>query len=114
MLRAKPGAKADLERVCDEIRRLDTTQLEALGGPIEDADHAGRFASIRGNGSSGANAGDGGDHRLRRGQAAAVAGCAGGTPGEKNSAERLSQSQSPLVHCRPEPSVQRVTRTSPQ
>src|SRR4051794_8978460 len=56
MLGATLGAKDYLERVCDEIRRLDTTQLEALSGLIEEAYHAGRFVFICGNGGSGANA----------------------------------------------------------
>ena len=56
MLGATLGAKDYLERVCDEIRRLDTTQLEAVSGLIEDAYHAGRFVFICGNGGSGANA----------------------------------------------------------
>jgi len=56
MLGATLGAKDYLERVCDEVRRLDTTQLEALSGLIEDAYHAGRFVFICGNGGSGANA----------------------------------------------------------
>jgi D-sedoheptulose 7-phosphate isomerase len=56
MLGATLGAKDYLQRVCDEIRRLDTTQLEALSGLIEEAYHAGRFVFICGNGGSGANA----------------------------------------------------------
>src|SRR4051794_28035346 len=56
MLGATLGAKDYLERVCDEIRRLDTTQLEALSGLIEEAYHAGRFVFICGNGGSGATA----------------------------------------------------------
>src|SRR3954463_6349134 len=56
MLGATLGAKDYLERVCDEVRRLDTTRLEALSGLIEDAYHAGRFVFICGNGGSGANA----------------------------------------------------------
>ena len=56
MLGATLGAKDYLGRVCDEIRRLDTAQLEALSGLIEDAYHAGRFVFICGNGGSGANA----------------------------------------------------------
>jgi D-sedoheptulose 7-phosphate isomerase len=56
MLGAILGAKDYLQRVCDEIRRLDTTQLETLSGLIEEAYHAGRFVFICGNGGSGANA----------------------------------------------------------
>src|SRR3954454_17325785 len=56
MLGATLGAKDYLQRVCDEIRRLDTTQLEALSDLIEEAYHAGRFVFICGNGGSGANA----------------------------------------------------------
>jgi D-sedoheptulose 7-phosphate isomerase len=56
MLGAILGAKDYLERVCDEIRRLETAQIEALSGLIEDAYHAGRFVFICGNGGSGANA----------------------------------------------------------
>jgi D-sedoheptulose 7-phosphate isomerase len=56
MLGATLGAKDYLERVCDEIRRLETAQIEALSGLIEDAYHAGRFVFICGNGGSGANA----------------------------------------------------------
>src|SRR5437764_6499553 len=56
MLGATLGAKDYLGRVCDEIWRLDTAQLEALSGLIEDAYHAGRFVFICGNGGSGANA----------------------------------------------------------
>jgi D-sedoheptulose 7-phosphate isomerase len=56
MLGATLGAKDYLGRVCDEIRRLDTAELEALSGLIEGAYHAGRFVFICGNGGSGANA----------------------------------------------------------
>src|SRR5205085_11680996 len=56
MLGATLGAKDYLGRVCDEIRRLDTAQLEALSGLIEGAYHAGRFVFIIGNGGSAANA----------------------------------------------------------
>jgi len=56
MLGATLGAKDYLGRVCDEIRRLDSAQLEALSGLIEGAYHAGRFVFICGNGGSGANA----------------------------------------------------------
>src|SRR4029077_4360176 len=56
MLGATLGAKDYLGRVCDEIRRLDTAQLDALSGLIEVAYHAGRFVFICGNGGSGGNA----------------------------------------------------------
>jgi D-sedoheptulose 7-phosphate isomerase len=56
MLGATLGAKAYLERVCDEIRRIDPAQLESINDVIEDAYHAGRFVFICGNGGSGANA----------------------------------------------------------
>src|SRR2546421_2937046 len=56
MLGATLGAKDYLGRVCDEIRRLDTAQLEALSDLIESAYHEGRFVFICGNGGSGANA----------------------------------------------------------
>jgi len=56
MLGATLGAKDYLERVCDEIRRLDPGQLETLNDVIESAYHAGRFVFICGNGGSGANA----------------------------------------------------------
>src|SRR5260370_31522529 len=56
MLGATLGAKDYLGRVCDEIRRLDTAQLDALSGLIEDAYHAGRFVFIMGNGGSGSTA----------------------------------------------------------
>src|SRR5918912_1368941 len=56
MLGATLGAKDYLERVCAEIRRLDSAPLETLSALIEDAYHAGRFVFICGNGGSGANA----------------------------------------------------------
>src|SRR3954447_3798561 len=56
MLGQTMGARDYLERVCDEIRRLDPAQLEALNDVIEAAYHAGRFVFICGNGGSGANA----------------------------------------------------------
>src|SRR3954464_13669379 len=56
MLGATMGAKDYLERVCEEIRRLDPAQLETLNDVIETAYHAGRFVFICGNGGSGANA----------------------------------------------------------
>ncbi len=56
MLGATLGARAYLERVCDEIRRLDLAQVETLSTLIEQAYDAGRFVFIIGNGGSGANA----------------------------------------------------------
>jgi D-sedoheptulose 7-phosphate isomerase len=56
MLGATLGAKAYLDRVCQEIDRLDIDQVEQLSGLIESAYHAGRFVFIIGNGGSGANA----------------------------------------------------------
>src|ERR1700760_2943905 len=56
MLGATLGGREYLESVCDELRRLDTAQLEALSALIENAYHAGRFVFICGNGGSGANA----------------------------------------------------------
>lgn len=56
MLGATLGAKAYLERVCQEIQRLDMAQVETLSDLIESAYHTGRFVFIIGNGGSGANA----------------------------------------------------------
>ena len=56
MLGATLGAKEYLERVCQEIERLDLTQIEQFSDLIEQAYHAGRFVFIIGNGGSGANA----------------------------------------------------------
>jgi D-sedoheptulose 7-phosphate isomerase len=56
MLGATLDAKAYLDRVCDEIRRLDHRQVEALSGLIEAAYREGRFVFVIGNGGSGANA----------------------------------------------------------
>ena len=50
------GAKAYLDRNCQEIARLDPAQMENLSGLIEKAYHAGKFVFICGNGGSGANA----------------------------------------------------------
>src|SRR3954463_13165563 len=55
MLGATMGVKDYLERVCEEVRRLDPAQVEALAGLIEEAYHAGRFVFICGNGGSGSN-----------------------------------------------------------
>src|SRR5262245_10183498 len=56
MLGAKVGISEYLTRVCQEIQRLDTAQIENLSGLIEAAYDAGRFVFICGNGGSGANA----------------------------------------------------------
>src|SRR3954454_14909997 len=56
MLGATLGAKDYLGRVCREIQRLDTAQVERVSDLIEEAYHAGRFVFICGNGGSGANA----------------------------------------------------------
>ena len=56
MLGATLGAKAYLERVCQEIQRLDLAQVENLSDLIESAYLEGRFVFIIGNGGSGANA----------------------------------------------------------
>jgi D-sedoheptulose 7-phosphate isomerase len=55
MLGATLGVKDYLDRVCEEIRRLDPAQIEALSVLIEEAYHAGRFVFICGNGGSGSN-----------------------------------------------------------
>jgi D-sedoheptulose 7-phosphate isomerase len=56
MLGATLGAKTYLELVCDEIRRVDPTEVETLADLIEQRYHTGRFVFIIGNGGSGANA----------------------------------------------------------
>src|SRR3954466_7786267 len=56
MLGATLGAKAYMERVRQEMGRLDMGQVERLSDLIEEAYHAGRFVFICGNGGSGANA----------------------------------------------------------
>lgn len=56
MFAATMGARDYLERVCQEIRRIDPAELETLAGLIEDAYHAGRFVFVIGNGGSAANA----------------------------------------------------------
>jgi D-sedoheptulose 7-phosphate isomerase len=56
MLGATLGARDYLDRVCLEIRRLDSDQIERVSDLIEEAYHAGRFVFICGNGGSGANA----------------------------------------------------------
>src|SRR5262249_23178041 len=55
MLGVTLGAKAYLERVGQEIQRLDLAQVEKFSGLIESAYHAGRLVFIIGNGGSGAN-----------------------------------------------------------
>jgi D-sedoheptulose 7-phosphate isomerase len=56
MLGIKLGVSDYLTRVCDEIQRLDCTQIENLSELIEGAYEDGRFVFICGNGGSGANA----------------------------------------------------------
>jgi D-sedoheptulose 7-phosphate isomerase len=56
MLGATLGTKDYLDRVCEAIRDVDTTQIEALSDRIEERYHSGRFVFIVGNGGSGANA----------------------------------------------------------
>ncbi len=56
MLGSTLGVKDYLERVCQEIQRLDDSQVERMSSLIEQAYHAGRFVFIIGNGGSGANA----------------------------------------------------------
>ena len=45
-----------LDRLCQEVRKIDLGQLENVSQIIEEAYHAGRFVFIIGNGGSGANA----------------------------------------------------------
>lgn len=56
MLGATLRPKAYLDRVCDEIRKLDSGEIENLSELVERAYHDGRFVFIIGNGGSGANA----------------------------------------------------------
>ena len=56
MLGATLGVREYLDRVCDEIKRMDPAQIEGLSEQIEKAYHAGKFVFIIGNGGSGANA----------------------------------------------------------
>jgi D-sedoheptulose 7-phosphate isomerase len=56
MLGAKLNVTDYLDRVCQEIRRIDPAQIEGLSSLIEDAYKTGRFVFIIGNGGSGANA----------------------------------------------------------
>lgn len=56
MLGATLSAKAYLDRVCQDIQKIDTSQVENLSGLIEERYHTGRFVFIIGNGGSGANA----------------------------------------------------------
>lgn len=56
MLGITLGAQAYLERVCQEIQRLDPAEVIAVSDAIEGAWRAGKFVFIIGNGGSGANA----------------------------------------------------------
>src|SRR5262249_25750089 len=56
MLGVTLGARDYLERVCEEIRRIDPRQVVALSDLIERRWHDGRFVFIIVNGGSGANA----------------------------------------------------------
>lgn len=56
MLGAKLGISDYLDQVCEDIRRMDYSQIEAVSELIEAAYDAGRFVFIIGNGGSGANA----------------------------------------------------------
>lgn len=56
MLGATLGAGAYLERVAEEVRRLELGPIEAMSARIERAYREGRFVFIIGNGGSGANA----------------------------------------------------------
>src|SRR4051812_302946 len=56
MLGATMSAGDYLARVCDEIGRLDTAEVEKVSELIEQAYDSGRFVFIIGNGGSGANA----------------------------------------------------------
>ena len=56
MLGATLDVKTYLDKVCEDIRRIDTAQIEAVSELIEQAYESGRFVFIIGNGGSGANA----------------------------------------------------------
>lgn len=56
MLGATLGMQEYFDRVCQEIQRLDSSQVEQLSHLIEEAYHAAKFVFICGNGGSGANA----------------------------------------------------------
>lgn len=56
MLGATLGVRDYLDRVCREIQRLDSRQIENLSSILESAYHANKFVFICGNGGSGANA----------------------------------------------------------
>lgn len=56
MLGATLSARDYLDRVSQEIDRLDVSQVENLSQLIENAYHEGRFVFLIGNGGSGANA----------------------------------------------------------
>jgi D-sedoheptulose 7-phosphate isomerase len=56
MLAATLGVRDYLDRVCEEIRRIDVAQLENLAALIEAAYRDGRTVFVIGNGGSAANA----------------------------------------------------------
>ncbi|QDV36722.1 D-sedoheptulose-7-phosphate isomerase [Tautonia plasticadhaerens] len=56
MLAANLGARDYLDRVCEEIRRIDVPQLENVAGLIEQAYRDDRLVFVIGNGGSAANA----------------------------------------------------------
>src|SRR4029077_6162928 len=56
MIGATMSAGDYLSLVCNEIRRLETSEVENVSDLIEQAYDAGRFVFIIGNGGSGANA----------------------------------------------------------
>ncbi|GAC1320680.1 MAG: SIS domain-containing protein [Isosphaeraceae bacterium] len=56
MLGATLGVKPYMDRVMEEIRRLDESQIVRMAELIDKAYRAGRFVFIIGNGGSGANA----------------------------------------------------------
>lgn len=56
MLGATLNVTDYLDRVCQEIKRIDPAQIEGVSARIEEAYRAGRFVFIIGNGGSGANA----------------------------------------------------------
>ena len=56
MLGATTDAKSFLNRVCQEIERLDIREIEAMADAIYERYQTGRFVYIIGNGGSGANA----------------------------------------------------------
>lgn len=56
MLGATLGVRDYLDRVCQEIHRVDQSQVENLSQILESAYNTGKFVFIIGNGGSGANA----------------------------------------------------------